>query len=286
MYAEVFLTDTIKNVIINLFMHDRKNNSSSRARETLGDFEVKSVTFGPHQISLVSMEGMLSAFSDDSALYPLDRMRQIGEIIDQADLTTLEYFPPEIERTVGVVPLLGAYAMKMSDTPEYTIAHYADIANLAHEKDKHVGVADIANRFSYAYYALNPLNLIMEMAANNHDIAPSARERYFATMTDARRMLTAEALKREADRNPQGAHLAYIGAPAHVQRIEKYITQPPGPLDKLRLALYASALSNMDSQLRIYEPTDESWRLLARRKKIGQQMGAQAISGIRNLLRK
>jgi hypothetical protein len=259
-------------------MSHNSTETLSRQRETLGNFNIQSVAYGPHQISLVSMEGVIPCFAGDTALYPPDRMERVAEVMNEADLTTVPYFMPEIEKTVYAVPVLGAYARRWSNTPEYSMAHYADIANLAHERGERIAVADIANRLSYGYYALNPVNLIAEIImAGNHELTPSTRERYFATTIDARRMFTAEALKQEANRSPDGVHLAYIGAPAHVSRIKEYISRPLSRLDKWRLALYIESFSDMDSQLRIYEPAEGSWRLSARRDKISRPVGVQAL---------
>lgn len=64
----------------------------------------------------------------------------------------------------------------------------------------------------------------------------------------------------EADRHQEGTHIAYLGAPAHVYRVARYITQEQTRLDRARLGIYRH-MPRLDKSMRIYEPDGAQWKL-------------------------
>jgi len=236
-------------------------------------FTVDTVPLNQHRITFVSMEG--NEYSSKPELCPPDRMDRVADVLDEADLTIMEYFTPELKQTAYSMPVLGQLARK-AIAPS---SHYDRITELAYRQNQRIGVADIANRPRYVQYDLAFLSA--EYGTGVYMVNPHWPGRYFATPTDARRMLTAEAIKQEADRHPDGTHIAYIGAPAHVNRVARYITQELTWIDKARLTTYHDNLPGLDKALRIYEPNGEAWTLAARHDIARRPMGALATLSAR-----
>lgn len=233
-------------------------------------FAVETVDWNEHQLTFVSMEN--GRFANNREICPVDRFDRVAEVIDQADLTVVEYFIPEIERTTYRLPLIGPFS-KYLIGPD---GQYSPIARIGHELGARMGSADIANKPLYAAYAM-PMMFYVEYPMGNHCIEPRARERFVPTPTDARRMLTAEAIMQETARHPEGTHIAYIGAPAHANRVARYILQDQTKLDRARLALYRH-MPGLHKSLRIYEPNGESWQLAEKHKITRKPLGKAALS--------
>ncbi len=234
-------------------------------------FKVETIPLDQHQVTFVSMEG--DEWCGDQLIYPPDRLDRVHEVMNDADLTLVEYFPPELKDTAYSIPALGWLAKEIfAPSP-----HYIEIAKYGHKMGKRMGVADIANRPLFAVYGLFLINIVVEEYIGVNTVRSHQLDHILPTATDARRMLTAEAIMQEAERHPEGTHIAYIGAPAHVNRVARYLTHDQTVWDRARLALYRK-LPGLDTCLRIYEPEGEEWRLAERHAITPRSLGSLTMA--------
>lgn len=178
----------------------------------------------------------------------------------------MEYFPPELEENIFSLRAIGRHVEKIRPS-----RHYDAIADMAHVRGRRIGVADTANRPSFGAYYFSLLNM-PDPFLSTQLVEPGKSERYYPTVTDGRRMITAEAIAQEAGRHPEGTRIAYIGAPAHVNRVMQY-TQSLTWLDRARLAYYRHGFPGLEKALRIYEPNGDEWRLAERHDIVRRRIG-------------
>ena len=233
-------------------------------------FAIDTVDWKQHQLTFVSIESV--SYIKDEKICPPGRFDRIAEVIDGADLTVVEYFTPELERTAYYMPMLGRLARRAIGPDR----QYAPIAKIGHDSGARMGVADIANKPLYAAYAVLGASYL-ESPTGVHAVRPHAPERILPSLTDARRMLTAEAIVQEADRHQDGTRIAYIGAPAHVNRVSRYILGEQSWYDRRRLELYRH-IPGLDKTLRVYEPAGDSWELTERHEILQRPLGSKALA--------
>ena len=229
-------------------------------------FTIDTARFGQHQLTMVSLEPRDEYFHD-SAVFPPDRLGRTLEVMEKSDLTVVEYFPPELEQNAYRMPVIGPLAKKLIRPSD----DYNYIESFGFANGLRMGSADIANRPAFLLYGILG-GLVMEYALGLHRVEPYQDENIIPTPAEARRLLTAAAIVQECRRHPEGIHVTYIAAPAHVNRVREKIQQAPNEQDIRRLGLY-TRLPFLDAVLRIYEPHGNLWRL-TEQYQIAPEMGA------------
>jgi hypothetical protein len=218
------------------------------------DFAIDEVRWGRHLLSFVSMDDF-HQYGASIAVCPPDRLERISGIMDRADLTVVPYFTPELQANVYSVPLIGGLLRSIN----FISPDYFSIAEMGHSMGSRMGVADVANRF--LYYPMELATFAVEAPLGGLRVTPTRAERTFPTAVDARRIITAEAIAQEAGRHPEGVHITYIAAPAHVNRVSHYITEGETWFDSLRSESYRYLFPGLDMRLRVYVPEGENWQL-------------------------
>lgn len=246
------------------------NNHIDRMPEHITPvFDIDVITLPSGQeLSLVATE----SGDDYSRQLPADWHRQVAERTEVSDAIFFEYFRPELARTTYVIPVLGRMAVYYSDR---TLNVYDTLTETVAEQGKAVSVADVASNMAFmAYESALPNSLMYSITSRRGKgvagMTPDLSERMLPSPTDARRMLTAAAIRQEAELLPGDAKLTYVAAPAHILRVKDYLTRPHDRLDRMRYATYQKAMPGLDRTVRTYEPrrSDDGvqWDLVSRRQ--------------------
>lgn len=260
--------------------HSKTESLNTAVRKLSSEY----ITRGTQTLELLSIE---ADYIDDVRITPANWEAYATETIERADVVFVEYFPPELEQNIAQLHELGEYSRKITDT-------YGRIADIAHAANKPVAVADIANRplfeiyqmglypslgatavacarrggiagmagtiLSEAYIAGGVYQALRNVGV--HSPTTSTIERYTPNATDARRTLTARAIAQTAQALPPDTSLAYIAAPAHVNRVKAMLTKPKTAADSAKAVAYKH-LIGLDRSIRIYKPTDNGWERVA-----------------------
>lgn len=257
-----------------------KNISELEARS----FKHEQITRGEQTLELISLE---ANYITDENITPPDWHEQVSEAIERADIVFVEYFPPELEKIMPYLNELGEFSRNIVEV-------YGAIAIIAHNQDKPVAVADIANRPLYEAYHFGLYPLIGATAVasiqqggtlgkigfaagetyvasvayqssqkkGTYGVKPGTLERLTPGANDARRVLTARGIEQTAQTLPSNASLLYIAAPAHVNRVKAMLTEPKTIPDSAKAVIY-KGLVGLDRSTRIYKPTEDGWEQVA-----------------------
>lgn len=257
-----------------------KNISELEARA----FKCERLTRGNQTLEFISLE---ASYIDNKAITPPDWHEQLSEAIERADIVFVEYFPPELEKIMPYLNELGEFSRNIVEV-------YGAIAAIAHNQDKPVAVADIANRPLYEAYHFGLYPLIGAAAVasiqqggtlgkigfaagetyvasvayqssqkkGTYGVKPGTLERLTPGANDARRVLTARGIEQTAQALPSNASLLYIAAPAHVNRVKAMLTEPKTIPDSAKAVIY-KGLVGLDRSTRIYKPTEDGWEQVA-----------------------
>lgn len=236
-------------------------------------------------LELISLE---ADYIDNKSITPPNWQEHITEAIQHADMVFVEYFPPELEKIMPYLNELGEFSRKIVDV-------YGTIATIAHEMGKPVAVADIANRPLYEAYHFGlypvigaaavasarlgtPLGKVGFIAGEAYvtsvayqssqrkgiySVVPNSLEHFTPSANDARRALTARGITQTAQTLPPDTSLAYIAAPAHVNRVKAILTEPKTVADSAKAVAYKH-LIGLDRSTRIYQPTEIGWELASK----------------------
>lgn len=247
-------------------------------------FKREQLLHGNQILDLVSLE---ADYVSSEAVTPPDWQEQVAETIRHADMVFVEYFPPELEKNMPYLNELGEFSKNIVEV-------YGVIAAIAHEAGKPIAVADIANRPLYEVYhfGLYPLIGAAAIASarlgtplgkagfivgeayvtsvayqasqrkGTYSVVPNTLERLTPGANDARRALTARGIAQTAQALPPNASLAYIAAPAHVNRVKAMLTNTKTTPDSVKAVAY-KGLVGLDRSTRIYKPTDSGWEQIA-----------------------
>lgn len=245
-------------------------------------FRIETLRRGGQTLNLLSLE---ADFIDDERITPPDWEERVACAIDEADVTVVEYFTPELEENMPYLHQLGSYSAQR-------MATYGKIAEMAHNKGVEVAVADIANKPLYQAYNMGVLPAIGAAAIGSQrrggffgtfgftmgeayiasmtyqaaykkgtfDVEPSRMERFMPSANDARRALTARGIDQLANELSKDATVLYIAAPAHTSRVKMMLEQPRTAVDSAKAALYKN-MAGLDRSLRVYSPAEEGWVL-------------------------
>lgn len=247
-------------------------------------FKREQLLHGDQILDLVSLE---ADYVSSETVTPPDWQEQVAETIRHADMVFVEYFPPELEKIMPYLNELGEFSKNIVEV-------YGVIAAIAHEAGKPIAVADIANRPLYEVYhfGLYPLIGAAAIASarlgaplgkagfiageayvtsvayqasqrrGTYSVVPNTLERLTPGANDARRALTARGIAQTAQALPPNASLAYIAAPAHVNRVKAMLTNTKTIPDSAKAIAY-KGLVGLDRSTRIYKPTDSGWEQIA-----------------------
>lgn len=247
-------------------------------------FKRELLNHGNQTLELISLE---ANYMTNEAITPKDWREQITDSIERADMVFVEYFPPELEKIMPYLNGLGEFSRNIVEI-------YGAIAAIAHDKGKPVAVADIANRPLYEAYhfGLYPLIGAAAVASSQlggtlgkagfiageayvtsvayqssqkkgtYGVKPNRLERITPGANDARRVLTARGIAQTAQTLPADASLAYIAAPAHINRVKVMLTEPKTVADSAKALAYKH-LIGLNRSTRIYEPSNDSWKQVA-----------------------
>lgn len=245
-------------------------------------FKREILLHGQQTLELISLE---ARFINDEQITPRDWQEQITEAIERADVVFVEYFPPELEEIMSYFHSLGEFSRSIAET-------YGTIASIAHASNTPVAIADIANQPLYEAYhlgiypaigaaavacvhyggALGTTGFIAGQAyigaaayqaimqKGKYGLEPGLQEQLTPDALDARRVLTARGIEQTAQTLPPNASLAYIAAPAHVNRVKAMLTKPKTMPDSAKALVY-KGLVGLDRSTRIYKPTEDGWEL-------------------------
>lgn len=257
---------------------EASEDSESRQRA----FRIETLTRGGRTLNLVSLE---ADFIDDERVTPPDWEDRVASAIDEADVTVVEYFTPELEENIPYIHQLGPYSRQRMGV-------YGKIAEIAHDKNVDMAVADIANKPLFQAYNMGTIpalgaaavgvsyrdnwlgRLVFEssqlyIASMTHQafrktgtfgVEPSKVERFTPSATDARRVLTARGIDQMTNELPEDATVLYIAAPAHTSRVKMMLEQPKTMPDSAK-ALFYKNLVGLDRSVRVYSPIDDGWEL-------------------------
>lgn len=242
--------------------------------------EVHRVNIGQRCASLIGCEYMPWLQPTES---PWER---ITEEIKDSSIVMVEYFPPELQRTVFNYPIksLSRYAESYADS--YGITDFFNrVASIAAEQGKPVAVSDNANNMNFEYYYRVPSFLTLPplgyFAANFSSVLSSGHidtlsllaglvglagvidavrdfeegrvrvnyERYYPNIVDSRRLITARGIEQEEG-------VLYIAPHAHVNRVKWYLENPDDIFSKVKGKIY-SALPGLPKSTRIYQFSDQ-----------------------------
>jgi len=259
-------------------LHSAKEPTESSARA----FKRERLLNGAQTLELVSLE---ASYITDESITPADWEDQITDVVNNADVVFVEYFPPELEKNIPYLDELGSFSKDIAEV-------YGTIAATAHRLGKPVAVADIANRPLYEMYnfglypllgaaavasarqqnALGKIGFIAGEAyllgvayqaakkRGTYGVQPGFLEHLTPTANDARRALTARGIAQTAQALPPNTSLAYIAAPAHINRVKAALTAEKTISDSVKAAAY-KRLAGLDRTTRIYMPTNGGWEL-------------------------
>jgi len=260
--------------------HSKTESLNTTARKLSSEQIIR----GTQTLELLSIE---ADYIDDIRITPPSWEANAAKTIEHADVVFVEYFPPELERNIPQLHELGEYSRKITDT-------YGRIADIAHAANKSIAVADIANRPLFEIYQMGLYPSLGAMAVacarqggiagmagvvlseayiaggayqalrnvGVHSPTPSTIERYTPNATDARRALTARAIAQTAQALPSDTSLAYIAAPAHINRIKAMLTEQKTVADSAKAVIYKH-LVGLDISTRLYIPTEDGWELVS-----------------------
>lgn len=220
-------------------------------------FNVDQRRVGKHLLSFVNLEHINQDRALRSQATKMERHQQLRHVIAGADTNFVEYFMPELDKTGTFrTPVLGWVARNMAIMSEaYDLA-----ANMGLEEKARMGSADIAHTTTYAAWELNPYNAIVERVTRTRSRRPNPWERFIGTSIDARRVLTAEAMRQEMARHPDGTHIAYLGAAAHVYRVARNLLNPQNTYDRLKVSGYVDATRDVQPpDFRPYQSDGTEW---------------------------
>jgi hypothetical protein len=272
----------IERVVRSLEPHIRPPKDISEIEDRT--FKREQLVHGAQTIELISLE---ANYIDNERITPPDWHDQVAEAIERADVLFVEYFPPEIEEIIPYVNKLGEFSRNIVEV-------YGTIAALARKKGKAIAVADIANRPLYEAYHFGLYPLIGAAAVasaqqrgiagkvgliageayiagvtyqasrkkGTYGVRPGLIERLTPGANDARRALTARGIAQTAQTLSPDASLLYIAAPAHVNRVKAALTEPTTIPESAKALVYKN-LVGLDRSTRIYEPTENGWKLIS-----------------------
>jgi len=258
-----------------------KNLTEADARK----FKREQLLRGSQTLELISLE---AAYIDNEAITPPNWQEHITEAIQHADMVFVEYFPPELEKIMPYLNELGEFSRNIVDV-------YSTIAAIAHEIGRPVAVADIANRPLYEAYHFGLYPVIGAAAVasarlgtslgkagfiageafitsvayqssqrkGTYSVVPNSLEHFTPSANDARRALTARGIAQTSQTLPPDTSLAYIAAPAHVNRVKAMLTEPKTVADSAKAVAY-KRLVGLDRSTRIYQPTETGWELVSK----------------------
>ena len=245
-------------------------------------FKREQLLNGTQTLELVSLE---ASYITDENITPADWEGQITDVVNHADVVFVEYFPPELEKNIPYLDELGSFSKDIAEV-------YGTIAATAHKLGKPVAVADIANRPLYEMYnfglypflgaaavasarqqtAFGKIGFIAGEAyligvayqaakkKGTYGVQPSVLEDLTPTANDARRALTARGIAQTAQALPPDTSLAYIAAPAHINRVKAALTTEKTISDSIKAVAY-KRLAGLDRSTRIYKPVQNGWEL-------------------------
>lgn len=258
-----------------------KNLTEADARK----FKREQLLRGSQTLELISLE---ANYTDNEAITPPNWQEQVTEAIQHADMVFVEYFPPELEKIMPYLNELGEFSRNIVDV-------YGTIAAIAHEIGRPVAVADIANRPLYEAYHFGLYPVIGAAAVasarlgtplgkagfiageafitsvayqssqrkGTYSVVPNSLEHFTPSANDARRALTARGIAQTSQTLPPDTSLAYIAAPAHVNRVKAMLTEPKTVADSAKAVAY-KRLVGLDRSTRIYQPTETGWELVSK----------------------
>lgn len=234
-----------------------ENSSNPRA------FNIETMAIESHTLLCVSIESEAGKISDPE-IYPPDWADRVAPHIDAAETVFLTYFPNEIAQNIFPVPILGRIAALWAGM---NLSVYRDVVDMAAEREKRVACADIANRIGYLAHEIRLPNVyFIDWEKGPASPEPTTLEQRVRTPTDARRVLTAHAIRQEFASLPEGSTLAYIAAPAHVKRVKRYIAAEPTERDERRLQKYLRKYRKLDTRTRFYDFSESEWALSGTRE--------------------
>lgn len=224
----------------------------------------QNLTYKGRNITLVSIESGMPYVQGRNDFVPNDWQEQLACAMDTVDLAFVEYLPTELRNTAYKDRVTGRAYQAFGENMVEPI--YQPIADLARDKGIPLAVSDIGNRRAYLFYDFSPVDRFSHnYMYSARQVKPTQSERYIPSGVDARRMFTAEGMKKTIEEMvPVGGSVMYIAAPAHVNRVEKYLTEKPMMLDKARQLLYKNIVFGVDPTTRIYQHDGTDWELTAR----------------------
>jgi len=252
------------------------------------------------QIDRIEINGvnvaLVSCDHEPTKMPKEDPWRTIEGEIARSSLVFVEYFPPELERTVYSNPIIGKIVKNRGNTTGIN-PFFTKIELMCRYLNKEIAVADIANSLNYsAYYGLTreigPISAALlgtgRISGSPEIIIPSTilalsmsimglqeafkvgifdlerkkLEQYYLDMEDARRLLTAKGIEQEAQRRKGGSQLVYISPRAHVSRVMWYLQNPQDLPSKIKGKIYSLA-TGLPRSTRIYKFDDkhQCWNL-------------------------
>lgn len=223
-------------------------------------FNIEPVDVEGRQVKLVSVESVIHYTRNRTDFVPADWSDQVADAMRDTSLVFMTYFSPELEKTAYSSRLFGARARYYGELNIHGI--YQTIADIAAEQGKPVAVCDIANRPGYmSYERFTPSRVPRYLRNSAYGVNISRSEKYVPQAVDARRMFTARGIAQTIRNYPEGSSFMHVAAPAHINRIRQYLTEPLSRADRMRYRLYTNTIFGMDTSTRIYEHTGRVWEL-------------------------
>lgn len=212
------------------------------------DFKIDTVPHQGHELTFVSIE----SDPDDlwnPAVTPPDWPRQIEGQMTAAEHVVVEYFPPEIHTNFRKFPFLRK---KVAEYVEREMQPYSQIAIEGARQGHSITTADIATTLAFFPREIidmyNPVQ--RRQPTRRVNIQPGEQNR--PTPTDARRSFTARAIQQLLDQAEVETSLLYVAAPAHVNRVKRYVTNPTEQ-DEVNFEAYRHQFRRMDQRIRTYD---------------------------------
>lgn len=213
---------------------------------------IESITWRDSQITFAGIESE-SKHMDNPDIVPWDWQDRLVSEARNAEHIFVEYFPPEIEQNLQWVPSLAKRMSKMYIDEHMQV--YSFMADWAKNQQKDILCANIATMPRFALYEIYTNRKIFGYV----EYSPS--EQKYPSAINARRIFTARAIQQLITSQDNDTSVLYIAAPAHINRVNRYIQTEKHEEYAKRFSLYSKIFFPLDRNIRRFTYDSDEWLL-------------------------